>query len=91
MANRWLSFYSDKITNSINESVNIFGVALDKQQHYKMLSVIVPKTRYAKHLKYIKKASKVKKENDIDALAYNMQLSQREINEMLEFREKIIK
>jgi hypothetical protein len=90
MINRWMSHYSDNLAIKINSTVNTFGVCFNKEEHYKLMCTITPKTKYSKRLNYIKKAAKKDNEKeDIKTLASNLQISQRELKEMLEFKRNI--
>ena len=89
MVARWLSFYSPKVAHLINETVNIHNTTLDKQHHYKWMSTLVSKSSVSKRINYIKKVSEKKEKENINyvTLAHNLQISQRELKELLEFRE----
>ena len=88
MAARWLSFHSTTLAVKLNNNTNVFGAVLDKEQHYKLLSVLTPKVKYAKRISYIKKTSKKEEEEKYQILASNLEISQRELKEMLEFKQK---
>ncbi len=89
LINRWLSFISPQTCKGINESVNVLG-NIDKNFHYKLLLTLYPKTKIP-YINYIKKVKdkKNKDEDQIPALAKNIEVSQREIKLMLELKEQL--
>lgn len=88
LINRWLSFSAPAACQAVNETVNSFG-NLDKNIHYKLLISAFPKQKYMPRIQYIKKVKEEKTEEDnkIDLLAGNMELSRREIKQLLELKE----
>ena len=88
LINRWLSFSSSEAANAINQTVNSFG-NIDKNVHYKLLIAAFPKFNRMPMINYIKKVKleKEEKDNKIELLASNMELSQREIKQLLELKE----
>jgi hypothetical protein len=89
LINRWLGFISPQICGAINESVNSLG-NIDKEQHYKLLLKLYPKSKVP-FINYIKKVKEEKTEEDdkISLLASNMEMSEREVKQLLEFREQL--
>jgi len=89
LINRWLSFINPQICSAINESVNSLG-NIDKDQHYKLLLKLYPKSKVP-FIKYIKKIKeeKTKEDDKISLLASNMETSKREIKLLLELREQL--
>lgn len=89
LINRWLSFVTPSICNAINESVNSLG-NFNKEQHYKLLLKLYPKTKIP-FIQYIKKIKEDKnKENDnIPILASTMEMSVRETKQLLELKEQL--
>ena len=87
LINRWLSFIAPDISSAINESVNSLG-NVSKEQHYKLLLKLYPKTKVP-FIKYIKKIKEEKTEEDnkTSLLASNMQMSEREVKLLLELKE----
>jgi len=87
MVARWMSFYSEKVAIKINESVN-YNASLEKDMHYKLLSCCEPTIKYAKKISYIKKkqTKNAEKEN-LSVLASNLEMSQKELQELVEFRQ----
>jgi hypothetical protein len=83
LINRWLSFVSPQICGAINESVNNLG-NIDKEQHYKLLLKLYPKSKVP-FIQYIKKVKeeKTKEDDKTSLLASNMEMSQREIRQYL--------
>lgn len=89
LINRWLSFVSPSACNAINESVNSLG-NMDKQQHYKLLLKLYPKSKQIPFIKYVKKVKeeKSKEDDNIALLASNMEMSRRETKLLLELKEQ---
>ena len=90
LINRWLSFGIPKATIILNDTVNALG-NIDKEQHYKLLITCFPKLNYLPRMNYIKKVKQEKTEEDdkVKMLANNMELSKREIKQLLELNELI--
>ena len=88
LINRWLSFSSSGACQAINESVNSFG-NLDKNIHYKLLISAFPKHKSTPKMNYIKKVKveKTEEDNKVELLASNLELSQREIKQLLELKQ----
>lgn len=88
MINRWLAFSSNEAANAINQTVNTFG-NLDKNVHYKLLIAAFPKLNRMPMISYIKKVKpeKEEKDNKVALLSSNLELSQREIKQLLELKE----
>ena len=88
LINRWLSFSSPSVSVVINDSVNCLG-NIDKNIHYKLLVAAFPKLKYTPRITYIKKLKPEKNDKDtkVELLSKNMELSQREIKQMLELVE----
>lgn len=86
LINRWLSFINPSSCLAINESVNSLG-NVDKDIHYKLLVTCFPKQKYMPRIDYIKKVKVDEKDIDdkISILAKTFELSQKEIQEMLDF------
>lgn len=89
LINRWLSFISPQACAGINESVNMLGNT-SKEQHYKLLLKLFPKTK-VQFIKYVKKIKEEKnKEDDRLAIwASNMELSKRETKLLLELKQQL--
>ena len=89
LINRWLAFVSPQICNAINESVNALG-NIDKDQHYKLLLKLYPKSKVP-FIKYIKKIKqeKTKEDDKLTFLASNMEMSEREVKQLLELKEQL--
>jgi hypothetical protein len=88
LINRWLAFVSPQICGAINESTNTLG-NIDKEQHYKLLLRLYPKSKVP-FIKYVKKVKEEKTEEDdkLSLLASNMEMSEREVKQLLELREQ---
>jgi hypothetical protein len=88
LINRWLAFISPQICGAINESVNALG-NIDKEQHYKLLVRLYPKSKVP-FIKYVKKVKEEKTEESdkLTLLASNMEMSEREVKQLLELREQ---
>ena len=86
MANRWLSFISPSSCRAINESVNSLG-NLDKNIHYKLLLTAFPQKKFMVRIPYVKKIKEEKEEKDfkILLLSKNLERSQKEIQNLLDF------
>ncbi len=86
---RWLSFVSPQTTYALNNTVNVLG-NIDKNYHYKLLVALFPKLKYTPRIQYIKKNKKEKEDNkEIKMLASNLELSQRETQQLLDLQKKI--
>lgn len=92
MLNRWMSFYSTSLCNEINESCNTYSPSVDKQYHYILLASITPKSKYSKRITYIKKTQEKEDKNakNIEVLARNAEMSQREYKQLLEFKQNVL-
>jgi len=92
LINRWLSMYSSDIANIINCTVNSYGNVLSKEEHYKFLSNLISKSS-RKKISYIKKP-KQDLDNDvgeIEDIANIMELSEREIAELIDLESQLNK
>ena len=81
MVTRWLSMYSPGVANIVNLTVNKYSSIFEtKQDHYKFLVNMVPKSNIYR-INYIKKGTKKSKDDKeiIAQLAKHLELSQREI------------
>lgn len=89
LINRWLSFVAPQICSAVNESVNSLG-NISKEQHYKLLLKLYPKSKVP-FIKYVKKVKeeKTKEDDKVDMLASNMEMSRRETKLLLELREQL--
>lgn len=88
LVNRWLSFSSPAASVAINQTVNSLG-NIDKNVHYKLLISAFPKFGRMPRIDYIKKVKpeKEEKDNKVALLSSNLELSQREIKQLLELKE----
>jgi hypothetical protein len=87
MLNRWCSMYSPDLAQIINQTSNQFKEVLSlKQDQYDFCFNMFPKSKKRK-IEYIKKQKNDKKEEDVETkqLADCMELSQREIKQLIEF------
>lgn len=89
LINRWLSFSSSGACTALNETVNSYG-NIDKNIHYKLLVAAFPKLKSMPRINYIKKTKteKTEEDNKVDLLANNMELSRREIKQMLDLKQQ---
>ena len=80
LINRWLSMHSGELATIVNESSNRYWMCLSKDEQNKFLMNVIPRMRYKK-IDYIKKIKKEKNKEDenLEMLARNLELSQREI------------
>ena len=89
LVNRWLSFYSHDYLYRINQTINKHSACMDQSMQYKYLVKTLPKSS-VKRIDYIKKVKEDKeKKNDkrqvvVEFLSKRLELSQREINYLLE-------
>lgn len=92
LVTRWLSMATPAVCNILNETVNSFG-SMDKNIHYKLLSCIFPKLTKTPRINYIKKikTTSTDENKNVDLLAQNYELSQKEIKQLLELKELIFK
>jgi hypothetical protein len=89
LVTRWLSFLSPQSSFALNDSVNVLG-NLDKNFHYKILVTLYPKIKYTPRIQYVKKIKKEKEESkDISILASNLELSQRETQQLLDLQKEV--
>ena len=84
LINRWLTFGITGSTTALNETVNCLG-NLDKSLHFKLLLSLFPKHNRFPKFQYNKQ---IKKENitddtDIKLLSQSLELSTKEINELI--------
>lgn len=92
MISRWTSMYSGSMSKLINQTFNRIWPSFDnKDMWYKAFIVVLPKSRFKK-IEYIKKNKEAKKSNPerkqlIEYLANNMEMSKREIIEILDNNE----
>ena len=90
MVNRWLTFYSREQTILVNETLNKFtGLLDDKGEMFKLYFNLIPKLRYKK-IEYVKK-KKLKEDGsskdiskDIEVIARNKMISQRELKQYID-------
>ncbi len=89
LINRWLSFLSPQSCAVLNDTVNSLG-NFDKNYHYKLLVSLFPKVKYTPRIQYIKKIKKEKEEDkDLKLLAHNIELSVRELQQLLELEKQL--
>lgn len=89
MVNRWLSMYSPNLaitSNIVNKYLTVFD---DKQTLYRFFINIFPKVP-SKRIAYIKKQKLEKKENNHKQVAQNLELSEREVQQYIDFFENQI-
>lgn len=89
LINRWLSFIDPQISSAINESTNTLG-NISKEQHYKLLLKLYPKSKVP-YIKYVKKIKeeKTKEDERVNMLASNVEMSKRETKLLLELIEQL--
>jgi len=90
MLNRWLSMYSPTIAICSNTLNKYLGVFDNKKDLYSLFVAVMPKMP-SKRISYIKKVKEEKKEEntDIEMLATNLELSKREIEQYIAFKERL--
>ena len=78
---RWLTFGVTECTPALNETINSLG-SIDKEQHYKLLLSLYPKSKKQPRFNYIKK-KKQKTDSDEEKqntlIAQALELSTREV------------
>lgn len=83
---RWLSFYNSEYAKLLNSTTNRLYSGIDsKENWYKLLLTILPKSKY-RFIRYVKKVKKQKRDdqNIISYLARNMELSEREVTQLID-------
>jgi len=90
MVNRWLSMYSPfvaKHSNIIGKYLSVFD---NKKDLYNLFKAVFPKVSYKK-ISYIKKVKENKQEEDenIKLVARNLEMSEREIKEYVDFKKTL--
>lgn len=90
MLNRWCSMYSQSTATFSNVLNKYLGIFENKKDLYSLFVAVMPKVS-SRRISYIKKVKEEKKEenNDIEMLAINLELSQREISEYIAIAEKM--
>lgn len=92
MMSRWTSMYSSSMAKLINQTFNRLWPAFDnKDMWYKAFVTVLPKSKFKKiaYIKKNKEAKETKKNSPerkllIEYLAKNMEMSKREIKEILD-------
>lgn len=91
MLNRWCSMYSPDIAQIINETTNRYTKAVTlKQDQYEFSYNILPKCKKVK-INYLKKnkIEKETKENNSKILSKNLEISEREVLNYIDFLETL--
>lgn len=91
MLNRWCSMYSPDIAQIINETTNRYTKAVTlKQDQYEFSYNILPKCKKVK-INYLKKnkVEKEIKENNSKTLSKNLEISEREVLNYIDFLETL--
>lgn len=91
MLNRWCSMYSPDIAQIINETTNRYTKAVTlKQDQYEFSYNILPKCKKVK-INYFKKnkIEKEIKENNSKTLSKNLEISEREVLNYIDFLETL--
>lgn len=89
LINRWASMYSPKValvSNTINKYLGIFD---NKQDLYSLFAAVLPKVP-SKRIQYFKKVKREADEKDenINLISKNLELSTREIEQYIAFLKK---
>ena len=81
ITNRYLTFYSKKVVNAINTSVNMYGSVFDAHNHYKFMFNLIPKSK-PRFIRYVKKKKTTDEAKDIEikTLCDHLEVSKRELN-----------
>lgn len=85
--NRWLSFMHPEIAILVSAVCGDQDILSDKERHYKTLLVTLPKTKRTPKINYIKKQKETQatdEDNKVSLLAQNLEMSKREIQQILE-------
>lgn len=92
LINRWLSMYSDDVANIINCTVNTYGSVLSKEEHYKFLNNLISRNS-RKKINYIKKPKRELESDSVDVkeIADVMELSSREVSELIDLEKYLNK
>jgi hypothetical protein len=90
MLNRWASMYSPSVAVVCNVLNKYLGVFESKRDLYNLFVAALPKVS-SRRIMYIKKVKETKKEEnpDIELVASNLELSEREINEYIAFKQNL--
>lgn len=91
MLNRWCSMYSPDIAQIINETTNRYTKAVTlKQDQYQFSYNILPKCKKRK-IDYLKKnkTEMEKKENNSKVISKNLEISEREVLNYIDFLETL--
>jgi len=90
MLNRWASMYSPPVAVICNILNKYLGVFENKKDLYNLFVATLPKVS-SRRIMYIKKTKETKKEEnpDIELIANNLELSEREINEYIAFNQNL--
>jgi len=91
MLNRWCSMYSPPTAAVSNVLNKYLGVFESKQDLYSLFVAVMPRVS-SRRIAYIKKIKEEKKEenSDIEMVASNLELSEREINQYIAFKQTLI-
>lgn len=91
MLNRWCSMYSPTTATVSNVLNKYLGVFESKQDLYSLFVAVMPRVS-SRRIAYIKKIKEEKKEenSDIEMVASNLELSEREINQYIAFKQTLI-
>jgi hypothetical protein len=91
MLNRWCSMYSPMAATFSNILNKYLGVFESKRDLYSLFVAVMPKVS-SRRIAYIKKIKEEKKEenSDIEMIASNLELSKREINQYIAFKQTLI-
>lgn len=85
LVNRWLSMYSADVANIVNSTVNVYGDVFTKEEHFKFIKNLVNKSP-KKKIAYIKKKKVEEVSEEILETAEYMELSKREVKEMIDLQ-----
>jgi len=91
MLNRWCSMYSPDVAQIINETTNRYNKSITlKQDQYEFSYNILPKCKKRK-IDYLKKNKTEieKKENNFKVISKNLEISEREVLNYIDFLETL--
>lgn len=95
MMNRWISMYSEDYAKIINSTSNKFISCFSKAEFNNFLTTILPKSKF-KRISYIKKKKESEsldedEQNKTKLIADALELSQREVRDLLEYQKNMSK
>ncbi len=81
--NKGLSFHSPSLTQLINHTTNSYHDVLSPQDYVDFLNIIIPKTSF-RRIPWFKSDKSKKKSNNTQVISSNLEISNKELAEILE-------